>query len=400
MSGAFAAAEADLAAQVAEAAASGRALEIRGGGAHRGWGRPVVAAAVLETAALAGIALYEPGELTLVAGAGTPLREVEAALAARGQRFGFEPPDWRALLGTTGEATLGGVFACGLAGPRRMRAGSARDHALGLRFIDGLGRVHRAGGRVMKNVTGLDMTRLLCGSHGTLGVITELALRTSPIPETQATLLLRGLSDRAAVAAMAAALGSPYEVSGAAHDPARGETWLRVEGFSGLLETRAARLARLLKPHGAAEILSAPESAEIWRAVGEARAFAGEPGALWRMSLKPADAPILAEEARALGGEVLYDWGGALLWALVPEGEFDDEDAGAAVLRGALARRGGGGHALLLRGSEALRRRVPVFQPLAPGVEAVTARLRRVFDPRGILNPGRMTPEALSVSQP
>lgn len=140
------AAEAALAAQVAAAAAEGRALEIKGGGAHRLWGRPVEAAEALEAAPLSGISLYEPGEMTLVAGAGTPLREVEAALAARGQRLGFEPPDWRPLLGSQGEPTLGGIFACGIAGPRRLKVGSARDHALGLRFIDGRGRIHRAGG--------------------------------------------------------------------------------------------------------------------------------------------------------------------------------------------------------------------------------------------------------------
>lgn len=378
-----------LAAQIAEASAAGRALEIRGGGAHRLWGRPVEGEA-LETAALSGISLYEPGEMTLIAGAGTPLREIEAALAARGQRLGFEPPDWRPLLGASGEPTLGGIFACGIAGPRRLRVGSARDHALGLRFVDGLGRIHRAGGRVMKNVTGIDMTRLLCGSHGTLGLITEVALKTAPIPEAQASLVLRGLSDGAAVAAMAAALGSPYEVTGAAHLPQTRETWLRVEGFAGLLSERAADLTRLLRPHGAAEILSGAAASDQWRALGEARPFVGRPGAVWRISLKPAEAPILAEEARALGGEVFYDWGGGLLWALIPEGEFEEDDAGAAVLRAALARRGGG-HATLLRGSESLRRRIPVFQPLAPGLEALTQRLRRVFDPRGIFNPGRMT---------
>ncbi|WP_018633208.1 FAD-binding protein [Neomegalonema perideroedes] len=381
-------AEAALAARIAEAAASNRKFEIRGGGAHRIWGRSVEGEP-LETAALSGISLYEPGEMTLVAGAGTPLREVEAALAARGQRLGFEPPDWRALLGTQGEPTLGGIFICGIAGPRRLRAGSARDHALGLRFVDGQGRVHRAGGRVMKNVTGLDMTRLLCGSHGTLGLVTEVALKTAPIPEAMAGLVLRGLSDAAAEAAMAAALGSPYEVSGAAHLPQSRETHLRIEGFAKLLPERAADLVRLLKPHGAAEILSCAEAGAVWREIAEVRPFVGKPGAVWRISLKPAHGPILAEEARALGGEVFYDWGGGLLWALIPEGEFEDDEAGASVLRGALARLGGG-HATLLRGSEALRRRVPPFQPLAPGLEALTQRLRRAFDPQGIFNPGRM----------
>lgn len=239
----------------------------------------------------------------------------------------------------------------------------------------------------MKNVTGIDMTRLLCGAHGTLGLIAEVALKTAPIPEAQAGLALRGLSDAAAVAAMAAALGSPYEVSGAAHLPGAGETHLRVEGFAKLLPQRAADLARLLRPHGAAAVLPGDETAEVWRGLAEARPFVGREGAVWRLSLKPEAAPLLAEAARRLGGEAFFDWGGALVWALIPEAAAGD--AGAAALRAALARSGGG-HATLLRGSEALRRRIPVFQPLAPGLAALTERLRRVFDPQGIFNPGLM----------
>lgn len=318
---------------------------------------------VLETGGLSGIVLYEPGALTLVAQAGTPVAQVEAALAAEGQRLAFEVPDMRALLGRGGDSTIGGVVAANASGPRRVQVGAARDFVLGVRFVDGEGRIVKNGGRVMKNVTGYDLAKLLSGSHGTLGVLTEVALKVLPAPSAVATLVLDGLDDAAAVAAMGRALGSPYEVTGAAHWPGRG-TFLRVEGLAAQVAYRAGALQAMLGGR--------IEAAGPWEAIRDVAVFAGEPGDVWRLSLRPSEAPALVARAGALG--CLYDWGGGLVWMLVAPG---------ADLR---ARLGDfAGHATLVRGTGAA-----VFQPEGPGVAALTTGLRARFDPRGLFNAGLM----------
>lgn len=369
--------EADLAEAVAGAAGP---LRLRGGGT-RPVGKPV-AGEVLSVAALSGIALHDPGALTLVARAGTPLDEIEAALRKANQRLAFEPMDHRPLMGTTGTPTIGGVVAANVSGPRRVQVGAARDFVLGLRFVDGSGTVVRNGGRVMKNVTGYDLVKLLSGSHGTLGVLTEVALKVLPAVESSATLTLRGLDDARAVAAMAAGLGSPYEVSGAAHDPQAGETRLRIEGFAQSVAYRAERLAAALARFGAAEVeTDGARNAATWAAIRDVTAFAGRAGDVWRMSVKPSDAPGLVAR---LGGDgapppVRYDRGGGLVWVLMPEG---------ADLRARLGRFAG--HATLMRAAPETRAALPVFQPEAAPVAALSAGLRARFDPRGILNPGLM----------
>ncbi len=387
-------AEAELAAAVAEAAAAGTPLEIRGGGSRAGLGRPVQAAETLSTAGLSGIALYEPGALTLVAAAGTPLAEIEAALAAEGQRLAFEPMDHRPLLGTEGVPTIGGVVACAVSGPRRVTAGACRDSLLGLRFVDGQGTVVKNGGRVMKNVTGYDLAKLLCGSHGTLGVLSEVCLRTDPVPEREITLALDGLAEPQALAALAAALGTPFGVTGAAHLPAETApegaplTLIRTEGMADQAAYRADRLAEALAPHGAARRIEGEAAAALWAGVRDVAPFAGRPGAVWRLALAPgAAAEAVAAIRAAAEGEVaaLYDQGGGTVWLRVPEGR----DAMAGPLRTEIARRGG--HATLLRAPEPLRAAVPVFEPEPAPLAAISAGLRARFDPKGILNPGRMS---------
>ncbi|WP_340110182.1 glycolate oxidase subunit GlcE [Pikeienuella sp. HZG-20] len=379
----YADAEAALAAEIQAAYAAGEPLEIVGGGTRRALGRPVTAARSVSTAGISGISLYEPGALTLVAGAGTPLAEVEAALAEEGQRLAFEPMDHRGLLGSAGEPTIGGVAAINNSGPRRIQAGAARDAMLGVRFIDGRGDVIRNGGRVMKNVTGYDLVKLMAGSWGVLGVLTEVALKVLPAPEREATLVLDGLSEDAAVAALGAALGSPYDVGGAAH--AGGRTLIRVEGFEAQVAHRAPALAAALKAHGAAEIIEGEESAALWRAVRDVAAFHGRPGAIWRISVKPSDGPKLAAELREkLDLDALFDWAGGLVWLLTPE----IGDAGAGAIRAATKARGG--HATLVRAEAATRAAVEVFEPEAPPVAALSARVKAAFDPKAILNPGRM----------
>ena len=317
----------------------------------------------IDTSALSGVRIYEPGALTLVAGAGTPLAEVQAVLAGERQRLAFEVPDMRLVLGrdgvsTLGGSTLGGVVAAGASGPRRVQVGACRDHVLGLRFVNGAGVVVKAGGRVMKNVTGLDLTKLLVGSHGRLGVITEVAFRVQAVPEAEATLVgARGLIE--GLAALRGAMGSPMDVSGAAFR--RGQALLRVEGMAGSVAYRAAALR--VRLGGEWDVVEGAESAALWGAVRDVSDFAGRPGTVWRLSVKPSDAVAVVG---GLAGEAMFDWGGGLIWLLAPP----EVDLHAVVA--------GRGHATRMRGQGA------VFQPEAPGVAALSAGIRAKFDPKGI----------------
>ncbi|WP_415401141.1 glycolate oxidase subunit GlcE [Tateyamaria sp. SN3-11] len=358
---------------VAEAVASAQGpLVVRAGGT-RSVGRPVVGE-TLDVSGLSGVTLYEPGALTIVAQAGTPLAEIEATLAAENQRLAFEPYDLTGLLGTSGQSTIGGVIATNASGPRRIQAGAARDFALGVRFVDGAGNVIKNGGRVMKNVTGYDLVKLMCGSWGTLGVLTEVSLKVLPSVEAVTTLVIEGLTPAQAVAAMSAALGSPYEVSGAAWID--GAVWLRLEGFSSSVDYRANALQDLLRSHGE---MTRSDSVD-WTRVRDAVPLHGA-DAVWRVSVKPGDGPAVIA-ALPDGCDAMMDWGGGLIWVGQSGG---DAAATHTTLQSAIA-----GHATLMKGPEALRAAVPVFQPEAPGVAALSTALRARFDPRGILNPGLM----------
>ncbi|WOI57106.1 glycolate oxidase subunit GlcE [Palleronia sp. LCG004] len=350
-------------------------LSIRGG-ATRGF---AVRGRTLSTTRLSGIKLYEPGALTIVARAGTPLSEVEDALAAENQRLPFEPMDHRAILGTSGTPTIGGAVAMNASGPRRIVAGACRDCLIGVRFVDGTGKIVSNGGRVMKNVTGYDLVKMMAGSYGTLGVLSEVSFKVLPATPASATLSLRGLSPRAAVDAMSAALGSPYEVSAAAHLPgADPVTHLRLEGFEASVAYRAERLTAHLARHGTAEVeTDAGKVAALWEEIRDARMFAGSGGDLWRISVKPSDGPRVTD---ALGdAPMLMDLAGGLVWASVAEGTD---------LRAAIA--GMPGHATLFRASDEMRARMGTFHPAPPPLAAIARGLRARFDPRGILNPGLM----------
>jgi glycolate oxidase FAD binding subunit len=352
--------EADL----AEAIRGARGPLSVGGGFTRGLAG---AGERLTIAALSGIVLHEPGALTLVTRAGTPLAEVERVLAAAGQRLAFEPIDLRPLLGTAGEPTIGGAVASNAAGPRSVQAGTARDALLGARFVDGTGMAVASGGRVMKNVTGLDLARLMAGSRGRLGVLTEVALKVLPVPEAEVTLRLDGLDLAAAVAAMAAALGSPFEVTGAAHDAEGAVTRLRLEGFAPSVAERAARLAERLRPWG----MAAREAAADWAAIRDAADLGGRAGDVWRLSLRPSAAPA-AVAASGLSA-VRLDRGGGRVWALAPEGTD---------LRARLGPWGT--RAVLVRAAPATLARLGADPPEAPGVAHLAAAVAARFDPRGI----------------
>ncbi len=363
----------------AVAAASGP-LRVAGGGT-RPVGNPVTGE-VLSVSGLTGVTLYEPGALTLVVAAGTPLADVEAALAKENQRLAFEPMDHRGLLGTEGEPTIGGVAAANVSGPRRIAVGACRDHLLGVRFVDGQGTVLKNGGRVMKNVTGYDLVKLLCGSYGTLGVLTEVSLKVLPKPDVTGVVLIEGLSNEDAVRALSMALGSPFEVTGAAHTPVGVDgdpvTMIRIEGFEASVAYRLERLQDLLRSFGTSATETDPEkTAAGWRWVRDVEAFHGAPGDVWRISVKPSDGPAVAQALQAEG--LLYDWGGGLVWARVAEGT--DVRAMSDGVRG---------HATLVRASEETRRKLGAFHPETAPLAAISKGLREKFDPRGIFNPGLM----------
>ncbi len=362
--------EQQLAEMVRAAHAQRTRLAIRGGGT-RPYGNPVRADAVLQTSGLSGITLYDPGALTLVARAGTPLAEVEAALAAEGQMLPFEPMDHQGILGTTGTPTIGGVVATNASGPRRLKVGACRDSLIGVRFVTGEGHVVKNGGRVMKNVTGYDLVKLMAGSHGTLGVLSEVSFKVLPKPQSVATLVWSGLDDGAAVALLAAAMRSPYDVSGAAHDPASGRTLVRIEGLEQSVSYRAQALSQDLSSRGAAQIIE-DDSAAIWADIRDARPLCDGQGDIWRICVKPSDGPRVV--AAAGGHPALYDWQGGLVWLRMPQG---------TVLRDRIAEYPG--HATLMRGTDKR-----AFQPEPMPVARLSQGLRTQFDPRGILNSGKM----------
>ena len=389
--------EASIADAILTAGADGVPLRIEGNNSKFPLMRPVQAARSLSTGGLVGISLYSPNEMILTAGAGTPLADIEAAVAAKGQHLIAEPPDFGVLLGTHSAQTIGGIVATNLSGPRRVAWGATRDHVMGLRAVNGLGETIHSGGRVLKNVTGLDLCKLLTGSHGTLAVLTEVTLRLLPAPERRATLVLPGLDPVRGVAALAAALGSPYSVSAAAYLPADmaarvpALAWVngpvalaRIEDFASFVAYRSERLRADLAVFAAAEILDDGASRAAWQAVRDAAPLASKPGAIWRVSVRPSAGPAIARAAAALGATWFMDWGGGLVWIAGPA----TEQAHHAV---AAAARQSGGTWTLFRAPEGLRAAVDVIPAEAPVLAGIARAVKAAFDPRGILNPGRLS---------
>jgi glycolate oxidase FAD binding subunit len=397
---------ADVEEAVRAAIADEQPLEIIGHGSKRRIGQPTATNAVLDLSALNAVTCYEPNELVITVQAAAPLADVMSLIDSKNQQFAFEPMDTAPVLGTSGKGTIGGMIAVGLAGPRRIKAGGVRDHLLGAHAVSGFGDSFKTGGKVVKNVTGYDLCKLLAGSWGTLAVMTEVTLKVMPRPESERTLVLHGLDDLTANQVLTAALGSPFDVSGAAHVPASalqaevegldrigasGEavTVLRLEGITASVVHRAAALAKQLAPFGAADILDDEASAPTWRALRDVLPFAADgpfgSWPLWRIVCPPVSGGALGRAlVQETGGEVIYDWGGGLIWAALPP----KPDANAALVRKRVEAVSG--HATLLRASEAVRRAVDVFQPQAPGVAALEERVRRSFDPKAILNRGRI----------
>jgi glycolate oxidase FAD binding subunit len=336
--------------------------------------------------------------MTLTVRAGTPLEVVEAALAEKRQMLSFEPCDLRGALGSSGIPTIGGVFATNASGPRRFVAGAARDSLLGVRFVNGRGEIVKAGGRVMKNVTGLDLAKLMAGSHGTLGFVTEVTFRVPPRPKAEETVVLSGLNDAEAANAMAAAMALPVEVSGAAHLPLtviwkflggklpEGEaTVLRIEGLPGSVEVRAQKLVAAMSAFGAATRLDRSESGRLWREIRDVLPYAdGTVRPVWRVSVAPGVGHQLVAALRLeTGVDAFYDWQGGLVWMRM---EAEPE---AELLRRYIKALGGG-HATLIRASDQARAGTPAFQPQEEAVALLSRRLKEKFDPAGIFNPGKI----------
>jgi glycolate oxidase FAD binding subunit len=387
------------------ALSAGKTLEIVGGGSKRAVGRPVQTDLTLDLGAIRGITLYEPQELVLSAKAATALAEIEAAVAAHGQQLAFEPMDCAAILGgVAGRATMGGTLAANLSGPRRVKAGAARDHFLGFNAVSGRGEAFKSGGRVVKNVTGYDLCKLMAGSWGTLAALTDVTIKTLPRPETEETVLVRGLSPAAAIAAMTSAMMSDCDVSAAAHlseavaaripapeiaGAAAAVTALRLEGFAPSVADRRRSLESLLRPSGEVATAGASSSQRLWKSVRDVTPFAaatvGTERPLWRLSTAASRAAEMATRiAEQAQVEALLDWAGGLLWVM-----FEScEDAGAAVVARAVAVFGG--HATLMRAPASVRAALDVFARQEPALAALTKRIKDGFDPKGVLNPGRM----------
>jgi glycolate oxidase FAD binding subunit len=391
---------------IGEALAVEEPVELVAGGSKRGLGRPLQLPRTLDLSRLSGIRDYQPSELVLTAAAATPLEEIEAVLAAAGQMLAFEPPDWGQLLDLTGPAacrrTLGGVLACNFSGPRRIKAGAARDHFLGFRGVSGRGEVFQAGGKVVKNVTGYDLCKLMAGSYGTLAALEEVTVKVVPRPETVSTLMLYALDPAAAVDCLNRALSSPHEVSAAAYLPASstaalqpfsdglGVAAIRLEGPAPSVVFRRERLIKDLAAGCETAVLGDEASVTFWRGVRDVMPLADLPDrTVWRISVAPSRGAELGQAvADRLDARWYLDWGGGLVWAAVA----DADDGGAVAVRSAIrgANGDGTGHATLIKGPPSLRQTVPVFEPQPTALAALAARVKEGFDPRRILNPGRI----------
>ncbi len=386
---------------VAAAIANGTPLEAGGGGTMRGLGRPSQAGFHLSTAAISGVTLYEPSELCLRAGSGTPVRDIVDLLAQRGQELAFEPIDYGPLFGKEPmSGTIGALIAVNASGPRRIKAGAARDHLLGFRAVSGRAEAFQSGGRVMKNVTGYDLSKLMAGSYGTLAVLTEITLKVLPKALTEETLVMAGLDDAEAIEILTEASGLPHDISSLAHLPVNAAsspgissapqslTALRLEGPPVSIAKRKQDLMSHFKVRCAEfDTFEEARSKQFWAAIRDVIPLAALAADIWRISTAPTEGPGIVAEL--LSGDTplkswFYDWAGGLVWlATEPAG-----DAHAPAIRAAVGKAGG--HATLIRAADSVRSTVPVFHQQPAALAALSARVKASFDPERILNRGRM----------
>ena len=348
-------------------------FEIIGTGTKRSIGYSVHAT-LLDLSSFNQIIAYEPEELILDVGAGAKLSEIEKLLAKNNQYLAFEPPDFSRLLNTKHSGTIGGMVACNLSGPRRLKAGAMRDHILGLTAVSGRGEIFKAGARVVKNVTGYDVPKLMAGSYGTLAAFTSVIIKVLPKPEAEETIVISALSDAQAVQAMSAAMQSSAEVSAAAHIPNQG-TYLRLEGIQPSIDYRREKLVKLLG--GKIEILKS-ESAPLWKSIRDVQAFAEDQSKdIWRISVAPSEAPQVITSLK-FEKRYYFDWAGGLIWLEAPQG------TDGKLIRSAFTS----GHATLVRSTK--KETQDIFQPQPQALAALSQRVKNSFDPKNIFNPGRM----------
>jgi len=382
--------------------ASNSSLLVKGTGSKDGWGHPDGNGQIVQISGISGISLYEPEELVMTAAAGTPIGHIKQTLDGNRQQLAFEPPDIARIYGAAkGTGTLGGVLACNLAGPRRIQAGAARDHFLGFEAVSGRGEIFKSGGRVVKNVTGFDLSKLLAGSYGTLAIMTSITIKVLPKPEKTRSILVYGLSHQDAIAAMTNTLHSPHEVNAAAHlpdnlsgksavdyvnSPGKSVTVVRVQGPAPSVEARCVALRKLMSRFGDVEELHVQNSNTLWSEIADVADLINDPKKfLWRLSVPPTAGANTANAIKGLSdAEIYFDWGGGLIWVGLSPGN----GVLAEEIRSLLVDSGG--HATLMRAPDEIRRITPVFQPQTPEVAALTAKLKENFDPQGIINPGRM----------
>jgi glycolate oxidase FAD binding subunit len=369
------------AAELAGLIAEGKPHAFQGLGTKSSLGRPAADLPLVSLAAFSGVVAYEPEELILEVGAATALADIQALLKTKHQHLAFEPPDLSRLLGATHGGSIGGVIACNLSGPRRLSAGAARDHIMGMTAVSGRGEIFKAGARVVKNVTGYDMPKLMAHSYGTLAIMTGIIMKVLPAPEASETMVISGLAVAEAVGAMSLAMQSSCEVSGAAY--CDGQVLLRLEGIPASIIYRRDKLAGLF--HGQSiTIATGTDSQTLWRRVRNVMPLADDMTRdVWRLSVTPSDAPqILATIMAKADTRYFLDWAGGLIWLDLPA----SLDCGEGLVRGAVTS----GHAMLIRAPQAKRQMISVFQPQEPQLAALTARVKHSFDPNGVLNPGRM----------
>ncbi len=383
---------------VKNAVKGGKVIKVSGAGTKAIVGNHVAAEIEISTTKLSGVTEYIHSELVMTAQAGTPLSVVERELAINNQMLAFEPSDYAQLLGSDKEQTIGGVFATNISGSRRLSAGAARDALLGVKFVNGKGQLIKSGGKVMKNVTGLDLVKLLAGSWGTLGIMSEVTFKVLPRPEIMKTILISGLSDADATSAMAKAMGQSTEVSSAAHLPqsvsgafldgsyeGQSITALRLEGLKESVDDREKRLMDALSEYSNLSVIETEQSAVLWQEIANVKPFNGADTIIWKVSVAPSEGhKLVAELGRKTDVDAYYDWQGGLVWVSMKSGH------NAGELR-QLIKSLGGGHATLIRASEEVRFEVDVFEPQPLPVAALSARIKAQIDPQNILNPGRMS---------
>ena len=376
-------------------------LEIVGSGSKRELGRPTQVSNEISLEQNTGILFYEPKELVLSVRSGTPVSEIESLLKAENQELAFEPIDLSSLLGTqNGKGTIGGLLSSNFSGPRRLKVGAVRDHVLGIEAISGRGEIYKSGGRVVKNVTGYDLSRGICGSWGTLSVLANITLKVSPSAETQRTFCILGLTVEDALGAMTTAMGSPTEISGASYIPAsfvtrlqveginfsdRSVTLLRLEGFAKSVEYRFEKLKSLFTEYKDVEQLNSENSKSIWEQIKDVNLLENrENSMVWKISVAPTSAvPIITALQNSFSFDYYMDWSGGLIWLEISDGKPHDAEIRAEVDKF-------GGHAMLMRATAPVRGSIPVFHPQSPELAGLTKRLKEQFDPKRVLNPSRM----------